>query len=137
MKLIEFWSHVAAGVTYCGSVPATPDYCSVVLPDGQFVGGIECGNTAENQARISLKRPFSFWACWLCLTAVEPLQYVYFAQLPGQSCTDSCDCGSDEACAVLGPIGSPRFCYYYAPASCFTPGECSQLDTAHARIDIA
>ena len=41
--------NLLADVVACGSVPATPDYCSVTLPNGQFVGGIECGYTAEGQ----------------------------------------------------------------------------------------
>ena len=68
MKLVNDWSHVAAGVTFCGSVPATPDYCSVILPNGQFVGGIECGNTVENKVIAGLHGPIrkSFLDCTNC-----------------------------------------------------------------------
>lgn len=110
-------------------MPATPDYCAVILPTGQFVGGVQCGSTSEGDVSL-----LTFYgkchnhAKHEVLTDIfgSAVQLAYFAQLPGKSCSSSCECdrASGQACTSLGAPGTPRFCYYLAPRSCFDSREC-------------
>ena len=60
------------------------------------------------------------------------MQSAYFALMPGQACSSSCECGSEKACATLGPAGTPTFCYFIAPSPCLTQLGTSRLLTCWA-----